>query len=52
MNMAYKKLLRAAVPTVILLIGIMLMILGILRGELQQIYQKAIIICLECIAIG
>ena len=40
------------IPIVILLAGILMMVFGILRGELQMIYQKAIRICLECIGIG
>ena len=46
------KFVRFTVPTIILLAGVTMMILGILRGELQMIYQKAILICLECIGIG
>jgi len=43
---------KMIIPGCILLTGIILMISGILRGELQDIMRKAIIICLECIGIG
>jgi len=46
------KLIKPVVLTVILLLGFSLMILGILRGELHEIMQKAIFVCLECIGIG
>ena len=37
---------------VILAAGILLCVLGILRGEPADIMQKAVIVCLECIGIG
>jgi len=46
------KLTRAVIPFIILAAGITLMVLGILQGELQSIFQKGIIVCLECIGIG
>ena len=36
----------------LLVAGVCMMILGLLRGEAQEILQKAIVICLECIGIG
>jgi hypothetical protein len=35
-----------------LTLGIVLIILGIWRGELAEILQKGAVICLECIGIG
>jgi hypothetical protein len=32
--------------------GILLMILGICRGEVSVVFTKAINICMECIGIG
>ena len=32
--------------------GILLMILGIYRGEVSVVFTKAINICMECIGIG
>ena len=46
------RLKRFILPTVILLAGVTLMIFGILRGELHEIYHRGTIICLECIGIG
>ena len=42
----------AVARTLILTGGTVLMILGIMRGELTEILQKAIVVCLECIGIG
>jgi len=39
-------------PVIILALGVVLAALGIWRGELDVILQKAIIVCLECIGIG
>jgi len=39
------------IQIIILSSGIAMMVFGILRGELQMILQKAIIICLECIGL-
>lgn len=33
-------------------LGILLMILGIYRGEVSVVFTKAINICMECIGIG
>jgi len=43
---------KKIIPAAFLLSGIILMILGILRGELIEIMRKATVICLECIGIG
>ena len=34
------------------IIGILLMVLGIYRGEMSVVFTKAINICMECIGIG
>ncbi len=34
------------------IIGILLMVLGLLRGEIGTVFLKATKICLECIGIG
>jgi len=39
-------------PVVILLTGFTMIVIGIIRGELQMILHKAVIVCLECIGIG
>ena len=43
---------RIIAPTAILALGIALIALGIWRGELPDIVQKAVNVCLECIGIG
>lgn len=42
----------ALTRAVILSVGITLITLGILRGELSEILQKAVVVCLECIGIA
>ena len=39
-------------PVLFLIAGAVMVITGIKIGELDEIMQKAIIICLECIGIG
>jgi hypothetical protein len=36
----------------LLLLGVVAMIAGILRGEAADVLQKATMICLECIGLG
>ena len=38
--------------SVYVLLGIILLVIGIFHGQLSDMYQKAIMICLECIGIG
>ena len=46
------RTIRILLPAVIFSVGIVLMVLGILGGELQMILRKAIVVCFECIGIG
>jgi len=46
------KPMRSVLPVVILLAGVVMMVLGVWRGELHDILRKATIVCLECIGIG
>ena len=46
------KIKRVLLPTSILIAGITLMIAGIWRSELDEIFHRGIMICLECIGIG
>ena len=48
-----KKLTETKWTGVVLtLIGILLMVWGIHRGEMSVVFTKAINICMECIGIG
>lgn len=38
--------------SITLTLGIILLIIGINEGQLEDIYRKAVMICLECIGIG
>lgn len=40
------------IPILLSLAGIVLIAAGIIRGEQNAIFEKAIRICLECIGIG
>jgi len=33
-------------------IGVICLVLGVFSGQLEEIYRKAVMICLECIGIG
>lgn len=33
-------------------IGVLCLVLGAFGGQLEEIYRKAVMICLECIGIG
>ena len=35
-----------------LLAGVLFLVIGACDGQLQDIYRKAVMICLECIGIG
>lgn len=48
-----KKITETKWTGVILaIIGILLMVFGIYRGEMSVVFTKAINICMECIGIG
>ena len=44
--------LKSCIAIGFLCLGVLMMVYGILRGEMAVVYQKAIQICLECIGIG
>ena len=46
------KVKHLIMPSAIFAAGIVLAALGIWRGELRGILQKAVVVCLECIGIG
>jgi len=47
-----KNIITNILSFVILISGVVLMIIGIFRGEPEDIMRKAIVVCLECIGIG
>jgi len=51
-SMYMSKTVRIVLQVLVLIAGIIMMLTGILRGELHLILQKATVVCLECIGIG
>ena len=48
-----KRAWLAFLPTAALLLtGAILLVIGVMRGEAEDVFRKAINICLECIGIG
>lgn len=43
---------RAGLRGILLTAGVLLLLAGILRGEMAEVFLKATNICLECIGIG
>lgn len=43
---------KAILQILLLLLGMALLCYGILRGEVDTIYGKAVKLCLECVGIG
>lgn len=48
MSKKYKKL----IPAALIVAGIVMLIIGIDRGEMVTVFSKAATVCLECIGIG
>ena len=46
------KKIRIIISCTLLITGITMMLLGILRGEAETVFEKAIRVCMECIGIG
>lgn len=47
-----KKIVNKIIPRILLGVSIALIIVGIRFGQNQDVMQKAIRICLECVGIG
>lgn len=43
---------KVLMQAVLLLCGVLLLTIGVMRGEAETILMKAIYVCLECIGIG
>jgi hypothetical protein len=50
MTMKGKK--RTVTGSAAALLGIAMMVFGVYRGEMAEVFTKAVRICLECIGIG
>lgn len=48
----WKRLRPWLLPAALIAAGAAFVWLGIARGEMETVYQKAIRVCLECIGIG
>jgi hypothetical protein len=42
----------AVTQIVLLVVGVALVVLGLLNGEVYEIFSKATVICMDCIGIG
>jgi hypothetical protein len=46
------EIIRKALPLSVLFLGIALVIAGLAAGDAEQVFKKAVFICLECMGIG
>ena len=45
-------LLKKSAPVLLLVMGALLLVVGIWRGEAEVVLRKAVNLCLECVGIG
>jgi hypothetical protein len=50
--MGWKMGKRRLIGTLVIVIAIAMVVLGVFRDEVTDVFNKAIRICLECIGIG
>ncbi len=43
---------RVFISSVLFLLGIAMIVIGVLNGEMSDVLEKSIRICLECVGIG
>lgn len=48
--MAEKK--KNSITAILLIVAILLMVCGTMRGEVKTMFKKSVNICMECIGIG
>lgn len=48
----FKGRLGKAAPFLILAAGIVLIVVGVLLGQPEDVFNKAVRVCLECIGVG
>jgi hypothetical protein len=40
------------IPMSLLIGGLVLLVIGLAQGDAEQVFRKAVFVCLECIGIG
>jgi hypothetical protein len=40
------------IPISLLIGGLVFLVIGLARGDAEQVFRKAVFVCLECIGIG
>jgi len=48
MNSSRRRIIQLSILTA----GVILVVLGVIRGDALEILKKAVLVCMECIGIG